>query len=253
MFSNNTTTYASFTQMANVDLTALAGTTVRMVFTFQSDGSNPHSNPAIDNVSLSYTPAPVVSGFLPSHACPGASITINVTNLTSSSTLTIGGPAASSITSNTATQIVAVVGNGTTGTVAVTTAGGTGTSASTFTVNPLPTAFSMTGGGTYCSTGSGLSVGLSGSQSGVNYQLYRGGSPVGSPVAGTGAAISFGLQTAVGSYTAVATNATTGCVSNQTGSVSISINTAPSISVNPASQAKCVGESVSFSVTAAGT
>src|SRR5207253_7847377 len=69
-----------------------------------------------------------------------------------------------------------------------------------------PTAFSVTGGGTYCEGGVGLAVGLSSSQTGVNYQLKRGGSNVGSPVAGTGSALNFGNQTDAGTYTVVATN-----------------------------------------------
>lgn len=36
---------------------SLAGTTVRLVFTFISDGLSPHANPAIDNISLTFTPA----------------------------------------------------------------------------------------------------------------------------------------------------------------------------------------------------
>src|SRR5690606_19859143 len=81
----------------------------------------------------------------------------------------------------------------------------------TVTVNPLPTAFNVTGGGAYCIGGAGVPVGLGGSQTGVNYQLQVTGGNVGAPVAGTGAAISFGNQTAVGTYTVVATNATTTC------------------------------------------
>lgn len=42
------------------------------------------------------------------------------------------------------------------------------------TIDPLPLAFNLTGGGGYCSGGAGVPVGLSGSEAGVNYQLYRG-------------------------------------------------------------------------------
>jgi hypothetical protein len=64
-------------------------------------------------------------------------------------------------------------------------------------------------------------VGLSGSQAGINYQLVYNGVNVGSPVAGTGAAISFGTQLPAGAYTVVATNTSTLCVSTMTGSVSV--------------------------------
>jgi hypothetical protein len=40
------------------------------------------------------------------------------------------------------------------------------------TVNPLPTIYSVTGGGEYCASGNGLPVGLNGSETGINYQLY---------------------------------------------------------------------------------
>ena len=53
-------------------------------------------------------------------------------------------------------------------------------------VNPSPADYNVTGGGSYCTGGAGVAVGLDGSQSGVNYQLYLDASPVGSPVAGHG-------------------------------------------------------------------
>lgn len=95
----------------------------------------------------------------------------------------------------------------------------------TVTVGPgciAPQVFNVTGGGAFCSGGAGVSVGLSGSQSGVNYQLQVNSVNTGSPVAGTGSAISFGNQTAPGSYTVVATNG--GCSSNMTGSVTVTVN-----------------------------
>ncbi len=101
------------------------------------------------------------------------------------------------------------------------------TSSVTVAVNPLPTAFTVTGGGSYCSGGSGATIGLSGSQAGVNYQLRLAGIPVGGTVSGTGAAISFGVQTATGTYTVVATNISTTCASNMTGSVTISVSPLP--------------------------
>lgn len=113
---------------------------------------------------------------------------------------------------------------------ATTTATGCSTAMSgtaTVSVNPLPPTFTVTGGGAYCVGGTGVTVGLNGSTAGVTYQLFNGSSSVGSPVAGTGAAITFGLQTATGSYTVVGTNSTTGCVNNMFGSVSVSTNPLP--------------------------
>lgn len=51
---------------------SLAGTTVRLVFTFKSDGANPNANPAIDNISLTYTPANDAGiSAIASLTCPG--------------------------------------------------------------------------------------------------------------------------------------------------------------------------------------
>lgn len=94
------------------------------------------------------------------------------------------------------------------------------------TVNPVPIAFNVTGGGSYCSGGSGVLVGLSGSQIGVNYQLFCAMSPVGSPVPGTGSAITFGLQTSGCTYTVVGTNSF-GCTTTMTGSVTVTVNPSP--------------------------
>ena len=98
----------------------------------------------------------------------------------------------------------------------------------TVTADPLPTQFNVTGGGAFCTGGTGVAVGLSGSQNGVNYQLQIGGVNTGSPVAGTGAAISFGLQTVAGAYTVVATSTSaTACQNNMTGSVTVTADPLP--------------------------
>jgi len=84
------------------------------------------------------------------------------------------------------------------------------TATTSVSINPLPTAYSVTGGGSYCAGGTGVAVGLSNSETGVNYQLKKDGSNVGSAVAGTGSALPFGNQTGAGTYTVEATIATGG-------------------------------------------
>ena len=42
------------------------------------------------------------------------------------------------------------------------------------TVNTLPNLYAVTGGGTFCSGASGVSIGLTGSQTGITYQLFNG-------------------------------------------------------------------------------
>jgi len=105
-----------------------------------------------------------------------------------------------------------------------------GSNTATFNVYILPTVYSVTGGGGYCAGGTGVHVYLSGSVTGINYQLYLSGSPVGAPLAGASSGLDFGLQTAVGPYTVIATNTTTGCVSNMSGSVTVTINPLPTSS-----------------------
>jgi uncharacterized protein YjdB len=94
-------------------------------------------------------------------------------------------------------------------------------------VNPLPTLFTVTGGGSFCPAGTGVHVGLSSSTSAISYQLYTGGVAVGAPQTGTGSVIDFGFQTTVGTYTIVATNPTTGCLATMTGSASVAIYALP--------------------------
>ncbi len=91
----------------------------------------------------------------------------------------------------------------------------------TVTVNYNPISYSVTGGGTYCTGGSGFAVGLASSQSGVDYQLYRDGNIIGTPISGTGSAISFGVQSVSGNYTVVGTNVATSNISTMTGSVDV--------------------------------
>src|SRR5947207_3330913 len=109
------------------------------------------------------------------------------------------------------------------------------TTTASVTVRALPTIYSLTGGGTYCSVGSGVAVGLSGSQIGVSYQLKKDGVDTGSPVAGSGAAITFGNQTAAGTYTVLAKNTTTYCTQAMTGSATVTVTTA-TVTVTPNTQ-----------------
>src|SRR3569833_1010287 len=100
-------------------------------------------------------------------------------------------------------------------------------STASISIYPLPNAYNVIGGGSYCAGGTGVHVFLSTSNPGVSYQLYNGGTAVGGTVSGTGATLDFGLNTATGSYTVTAENGTTGCANNMTGSASIALNALP--------------------------
>lgn len=101
------------------------------------------------------------------------------------------------------------------------------TGSAAVTINALPTVYTVTGGGAYCIGGTGSAVGLSGSDAGIDYQLYNGSLTVGSPVAGTGSTLNFGTFTTAATYTVTATNSATGCSKNMTGSASVSVNSLP--------------------------
>jgi hypothetical protein len=96
------------------------------------------------------------------------------------------------------------------------------------TVNALPAVFNVTGGGSYCSSGAGVAVGLSGSATGVSYLLRRGATNL-STLNGTGAAISFGNQTVAGIYTVVATTTSSGCTNDMNGSATVAVIAGPAV------------------------
>uniref|UniRef100_UPI000688E65A Ig-like domain-containing protein n=1 Tax=Segetibacter koreensis TaxID=398037 RepID=UPI000688E65A len=124
----------------------------------------------------------------------------------------------------------------------------------TINVNPLPTQYDVTGGGSYCAGGTGVSVGLSNSQTGVNYQLLNGTTAVGAAKPGNGAALNFGFQTAAGTYTVKATNATTACTQNMTGSATVTINQLPTVSPITGTTSVCVSKTTTLSnATSGGT
>lgn len=88
----------------------------------------------------------------------------------------------------------------------------------------LPSPFILSGTGSYCAGGNGVTFTLSGSETGVNYQLYLAGNPASSVLSGTGSALNFNNVTSEGSYRVVATQNTTGCVSYMSASSVVSVN-----------------------------
>lgn len=94
----------------------------------------------------------------------------------------------------------------------------------TILIQPKPTQFSLSGGGTYCAGTDGAVININQSETGVFYQLQLNGQNVGTAKAGTGGAIDLGKQTNAGIYTVLATNATTGCQSASINEISISID-----------------------------
>lgn len=122
----------------------------------------------------------------------------------------------------------------------------------TVVVNPVPTTFAVTGGGSYCDGGAGVLVGLVGSEAGVNYQLYNGSSMVGPVVAGAGTSFDFGSLTGAGSYSVKAIDAVTACENNMTGSATVAVTPLETPSVTLVSSATgpvCAGTVVTFTTS----
>lgn len=188
-------------------------------------------------IGLRRASAPTITSFTPANGCPGSSVTINGSNLSSASSVTIGGVAAT-ITSSICSSITATIGASASGTsaISVTTAGGSTNSASNFTVNALPTVtltsavgtnnqtrcintlltsitYSISGGGATGATVTGLPTG-------VNF-LYAAGTLT---ISGTPSA------SGTFNYTVSTTGGT--CTGTATGSITVS--TVPTITLTSA-------------------
>ena len=116
------------------------------------------------------------------------------------------------------------------------------------TVNMLPPNYYVIGGGSYCLGGSGATIGLDGSDTGISYHLYHAGSPLDSLV-GTGAALDYGLMASSGVYSVLAINITSGCTNWMGGTVTVNVTvpTAPAVSiVEDLGTTVCTGSWVNF-------
>lgn len=119
------------------------------------------------------------------------------------------------------------------------------------TVSPLPTSFTVLGGGAYCAGSSGTVVNMSASQAGVKYLLKRAGESMDS-LFGSGSSMVFAHVTTPGIYTVSALDTATGCSQYMPGTATVSTVTpvAPSISISrSAADPVCEGTSVLFTAT----
>lgn len=110
-----------------------------------------------------------------------------------------------------------------------------------FKIGTAPQIFNVTGGGGYCSGGAGVPVGLSSSEAGASYKLYRDGITLVTTLNGTGAALNFGNQTIPGTYTVIAEELP--CRVSMDGTAIVTVNPIPpSIVIVPSSATICQGE-----------
>ncbi|HMT30812.1 MAG TPA: hypothetical protein PKD91_16185, partial [Bacteroidia bacterium] len=94
-----------------------------------------------------------------------------------------------------------------------------------------PTPFTVNGGGSFCSGDPGVNVGLSGSETGISYQMQIDGIDSGSPFIGDGNPINFGIQSTAGTYTVIAT-APLGCTTTMSGNAIVVVNSLPTPSIS---------------------
>ncbi len=88
-------------------------------------------------------------------------------------------------------------------------------------ISNYPLIFNVNGGGEFCEGKPGVSVDLSGSETGVSYQLILNDTTFLNKVTGTGTNISFGLQNKPGKYTVSATTLNSSCSKQMTNSATI--------------------------------
>jgi len=189
-------------------------------------------------VTVRPVPSPVTGT---ANVCAGATTTLADT--TSGGVWSSGSTTIASVTAT--SGLVSGIAAGTTNITY--TVGASCTAVKQVTVNALPPVYTVTGGGSYCSSSTGVHIGLSNSGTGINYQLYDGSTLTGAAMAGTGHALDFGLLTAAGVYTVTATNSTTSCADNMAGSATItiipSVTPMMNITANPGTTL-CAGNTV---------
>lgn len=94
-------------------------------------------------------------------------------------------------------------------------------------VDPTPIIYDVTGGGSYCAGGQGVEIGLSDSETGISYVVFRNNTNTGQVVDGNGEVISFGVFTQEGQYTIKAINGFTSCEILMNGLAEVVINPLP--------------------------
>ncbi len=223
---------SSNTGLATVSPSTGVGTTVTAAsaasgrdtisFTLASTGCT-----RIEAFSVNPLPLPITG---PHSMCLGGS-TISLADATGGGTWTATAGIASLFPTVGSPTTATSAATGTTSTITYKLPTGCAATA-VITLNPLPTIFSVTGGGSYCAGLAGVAVGLSGSSTGIGYTLLCNngtGITTVNVVTGTGAAIAFGLETLAGTYTVIATNPVTGCSLSMSGSRTVIINPLPTI------------------------
>lgn len=117
----------------------------------------------------------------------------------------------------------------------------------------LPVSYSVLGSGT-ATCASSPTITLSGSETGVSYQLQRDGTNTGSPVVGMGSALSFGPQSLSGVYTVLATSTLGGCTALMARSATVvSDRATPTAGLLASGTITCSMQAVTLTASGEGT
>ena len=116
-------------------------------------------------------------------------------------------------------------------------------------VNPAPDEFQIiaTNGGIYCEGGTGVEIGIDGSQMGFEYQLLLNNQPYSPTFIGTGDTLIFGTFTPAGIYTVFAKNPATNC--SIIFSDSLTVLVMPTPDVDFTADSSCLGDTTYFYLT----
>jgi hypothetical protein len=138
-------TTVRFGGIASTSVMAISPTEVRAVVGTGASGSVSVTTPGGTGSLAGFTfiGAPSISGFIPTSAGSGRTVTIIGVNFTDASSVSFGGMPAASYSVLSPTQITAIIGTGASGSVAVSAPGGSG-NLSGFTFIPAPIITSFT-------------------------------------------------------------------------------------------------------------
>ena len=200
---------------------------------------------AAGQVKITYVvPLISVTNITPASGCAGSTITIDGVNLSNATAITVGGTPVASITSNTATQIIAVLGNGTSGVVSVTNSNGTASSATSFTVLTAPAQPSVVTGSSVVCANSTNSYSVIAASDASSYTWSLPGSWTGTSATNT---ISATADNTSGTISVIANNA---CGNSTAQTFSVSINVAPLVpDAITGAVTICDGSSMTYAVT----
>jgi hypothetical protein len=202
------------------------------------------------NITFTTQPAPTITNFTPAAACVGGSVTITGNNFGTAPTVSVSGSDAT-VTASSNTSVTFTVPNAAAGSITVTnsTSGLSAISVTNLTINPVPSLFTVTGGGIFCTGTAGLKIGVSDSETGITYEIFRNGTPSGIINAGTGNALDFTtLVTQAGTYTVEGRNA--GCSTTMMGSATVTVGNPPSgVGTAAGIASLCPGVTAKYTVT----